>query len=210
MEKQVNYYYQQYQIPELKKAFPQFRDIQSQVSQYVMRRVDRAYQNFFRRIEEKRSGKQQTAGFPRFKPRQRPRLITYLQSGFDVLENGHLKLSKIGTVRMFMHREINSAIRTLNISHSTTGELYASFSVEQENVAHKLPETRKNVGVDGEIRNLVVISNETFVWNPGFLKRYLLCDWFWHRGPEIFVLPHQNSKGVHIWSVLRNNYLISH
>jgi transposase len=61
--------------------------------QYVARRVDRAYQNFFRRIEENRPGKQQTAGFPRFKLRQRYHSITYLQSGFDVLENCHLKLS---------------------------------------------------------------------------------------------------------------------
>lgn len=43
-----------------------------------------------------------------------------------------------------------------------------------------------------------------------WLKRYLLCDWFWHRGPEILALPHQNSKGVHIWSVLRHHYHISH
>jgi len=62
-------------------------------TQYVARRVDRAYQNFFRRIEERRSEKQQTGGFQRFKPRQRYRSITYPQSGFDALENGHLKLS---------------------------------------------------------------------------------------------------------------------
>ena len=68
MGKKVNFYYQQYQKPELKKAFPEFRDIHSQVLQDVAGRVDRAYQNFFRRIEEKRLGKQQTAGFPRFKP----------------------------------------------------------------------------------------------------------------------------------------------
>jgi transposase len=54
MGKKVNYYYQQYQKPELKKAFPEFRDIHSQVLQDVAGRVDRAYQNFFRRIEEKR------------------------------------------------------------------------------------------------------------------------------------------------------------
>ena len=52
MGKKVNYYYQQYQKPELKKAFPEFRDIHSQVLQDVAGRVDRAYQNFSEELKK--------------------------------------------------------------------------------------------------------------------------------------------------------------
>ena len=50
-EKRINYNYQQDQIPELKKTFPEFKDIHSQVLQDVARRVDKAYDNFYRRIQ---------------------------------------------------------------------------------------------------------------------------------------------------------------
>ena len=56
------------------------------------------------RVEEKRNGKNIKAGFPRFKSRYRYSSITYTQSGFRILDNGHVWLSKIGEIRMFMHR----------------------------------------------------------------------------------------------------------
>ena len=125
MGKKVNYYYQQYQKPELKKAFPEFRDIHSQVLQDVAGRVDRAYQNFLRRIEEKRSGKQQTEGFPRFKPRQHYCSITYLQSGLDVLENGHLKLSycifHCDSCGLDIDRDPNAAVNFHNLGLEELG-----------------------------------------------------------------------------------------
>ena len=95
-EKRINYNYQQDQIPELKSSFPEFKDIHSQVLQDVARRLDRAYDNFYRRIGEKRNGKNIKAGFPRFKSKDRYNSITYPQSGFRILDNGHVWLSRIG------------------------------------------------------------------------------------------------------------------
>lgn len=171
----INYNFQQNQIPEIKSNFGEFRNVHSQVLQDVARRVDRAYQNFFRRIREKKSGKNIKAGFPRFKPKQRYRSITYPQSGFTILENGHLQLSKIGRLRMFMHRQVDGTIKTLTITKDRVGEWYASFSAEQNNVAATQKfemETKelKIVGADEGILNLVVMSDGTFVENPKFLK----------------------------------------
>ena len=111
----INYNYQQDQIPELKGGIIDYKNVHSQVLQDVARRMDVAYQNFFRRIMEKKSGKQQKAGFPRFKSRNRYNSITYPQSGFRILDNGHVWLSKIGEIRMFMHRPITGTIRTLSV-----------------------------------------------------------------------------------------------
>ena len=60
----VNYNSQQNELPELKKAFPEFRNIHSLAIQDVAHRVDRSFDNFFRRISEKSKGKNIKAGFP--------------------------------------------------------------------------------------------------------------------------------------------------
>src|SRR5215831_9306249 len=49
------------QLPQIKEARPEYRDINAQVLQEVLTRLDRAFQAFFRRI---RNG--QTPGYPRF------------------------------------------------------------------------------------------------------------------------------------------------
>lgn len=60
-EHSLNYNRQAAQLPEIKEIRPEYHDIHSQVLQDVLRRVDKAYKAFFRRIKE---GK--TPGYPRF------------------------------------------------------------------------------------------------------------------------------------------------
>ena len=96
----VGYNQQAMEMPGIKSALPEYRIVHSQVLQDVARRADKAYQNFYRRVMEKKAGKRIKAGFPRFKSAERYRSITYPQSGFEILENGHLSLSKIGRIRI--------------------------------------------------------------------------------------------------------------
>ena len=63
-KKHVNYNSQQDELPEIRNAFPEYRSIHSQVLQDVARRLEKAYDNFFRRLREKRQGKKAGAGFP--------------------------------------------------------------------------------------------------------------------------------------------------
>ena len=171
MRKNIGYNYQQNQIPGLRNIIREYKQIHSQVLQDVARRVDRAYENFFRRVREKKAGKQQKAGFPRFKPRQRYRSITYPQSGFHIMENGHLKLSKIGKVRMFQHRGICGEIKTLNISREATGKWHASFSVMPEKSFTVPEKTGKGIGTDMGLMNLVSMSDGTMIPHPRFLRK---------------------------------------
>ncbi|MHB8561375.1 MAG: helix-turn-helix domain-containing protein, partial [Thermoplasmataceae archaeon] len=68
-KKKVNYRSQQNEIPDIKKMFPEYRNMHSLAIQDVARRLDKAFDNFFMRVEEKRNGKNIKAGFPRFKSR---------------------------------------------------------------------------------------------------------------------------------------------
>jgi putative transposase len=85
--------------------------IYSQVAQDVLRRLDKAFQNFFRRVKNG----DKKAGYPRFRGKNRYDSFTYPQSGFKILENGRLNLSKIGNIRIFLHREIEGKIKTCTI-----------------------------------------------------------------------------------------------
>lgn len=57
----ISYERQAGQLPEIKGQQEAYQDIHSQVLQEALRRVDKAYQAFFRRVKE---GK--TPGYPRF------------------------------------------------------------------------------------------------------------------------------------------------
>ncbi len=170
-KKSLTYNHQQNQIPELKQEFEEYRNIHSQVLQDVARRAERAYQNFYRRIREKKQGVRQKAGFPRLKGKGQYRSLTYTQSGFHLMENGHLKLSKIGRLRMFQHRDIKGEIKTLNISRDGSGKWHASFSVKQDNLVFRPEHTGNTIGIDAGLLHLTTMSDGTVIDPPHFLMK---------------------------------------
>ncbi len=178
--KRINYNYQQDQIPELKKTFPEFKDIHSQVLQDVARRVDKAYDNFYRRIGEKRKGKNIKAGFPRFKSGERYNSITYPQSGFRILDNGHVWLSKIGEVRMFLHRPVEGETKTLSIKRDRVGDWFITITVDMQkgysadvrayNIERPCPDFTIPVGIDLGLKAIITTSDGVQVDPPKLLR----------------------------------------
>ena len=162
-KKSLNYYSQCKIIPSLKKDRPSLCNVYSQVLQDVAVRVDLAFKGFFRRLKAK-NGK---AGYPRFKGKGRYDSFTYRQFGFKITNNG-LKLSKIGTIKIKLHRPINGKIKTCNIRKTATGKWYACFSVECE--PNRLPESKKAVGIDVGLENFATLSNGERIENPHFFK----------------------------------------
>jgi len=138
--------------------------IYSQVAQDVLRRLDKAFKAFFRRVKNG-----ETPGYPRFKGYGRYDSFTYPQSGFKILEDGRLKLSKIGVIRMFMHREITGKIKTCAIRRDGD-QWYACFSVELSDPEPK--EIMTSIGVDVGIATLAVLSDGTEIGNPKTLDKY--------------------------------------
>jgi putative transposase len=95
----IGYGRQANQLPVLKKKAPALLQPHSQVVQDCLRRLQKAYDNFFRRVQEG----EEEPGFPRFKGIGRYRSLTYPHWGRGVsLEANILHLSKIGdiTVRL--------------------------------------------------------------------------------------------------------------
>lgn len=150
-----------------KARLPVLREIHSQVLQGVLFRAERAFQAFFRRVKEK-NGK---AGYPRFKAEGRYGSITYPQEPGFALRDGKLALSKIGHIRIKMHRPVKGQIKTCTVVRDSD-HWYACFSVEQENPARVVPPSSRSIGIDVGIRNFAVLSDGTGVENP----KHLVCS----------------------------------
>lgn len=159
----IRYVEQANQLPEIKETRPEFNEIHSQVLQDVLRRLDKAFQNFFRRVKE-RDGK---AGFPRFRSHKRYDSFTYAQSGFS-LRGGKLRLSKIGDLRIKLHRPVEGKVKTLTITRSATGKWYACFSLEIERQPQPLND--RAVGIDVGLNSFATLSTGEQIANPRFFR----------------------------------------
>lgn len=132
------------------------KEVHSQVLQNVLKRVNKSIENFFR-----------GSGFPRYKGRNRYDSFTYPQKGFE-LKDGRLVLSKIGNLRIILHREIEGRIKTCTIKRDVDW-WYAIFTVEIEKKIEKVPVVSK-IGIDVGLTDLLALSNGEMVKPPKFLR----------------------------------------
>jgi putative transposase len=157
---------QQAQLLEIKEYFPEYKSVYSQVLQEVILRVDKAFLNFFRRLKTN-----EKPGYPRFKGRGWYNSFTYPQSGFSLSDNRKgnqkLRLSKIGKVKVRLHRAIKGNIKTCTIKRELNN-WYVCFSCEIE--PEILPKTYKDAGIDVGIEMFAALSDGTLINNPQFLR----------------------------------------
>jgi len=160
-QRNINYYDSKKMIPVWKKDKPELKTVHSQVLQEVIKRVDLAFQAFFRRVK---AGEK--VGYPRFKGYGRYDSITYTQSGFELYIQ-QLKVSKIGEIKIKLHRLFDGDIHRLNIRKTPTGKWFASFLVETESPL-TLQKTELSIGVDVGISSFLTLSDGQHIPNPRF------------------------------------------
>lgn len=144
----------------LEKKEGKWQGVFSQVSQDVLRRVDKAFKAFFRRVK---SGEK--PGYPRFKGEGWYKSFTYPQAGFKI-EGSKLVLSKIGSIRIFKHREVEGKIKTCTIKKDHLGHWYATLVSEIEDVPPVDPKIA--IGVDVGLKNLVALSTGDTIQYPRY------------------------------------------
>ena len=150
-------------LPLLKEERPSLNQIHSQVLQNIVDRLDKAFQSFFRRCK---SG--ETPGFPRFRGVHRYNSFCYPQSGFSLVDK-ILTLSKIGPIRVKMHRPIKGEVKTCTLRKNASGDWDVSFSCEVE--ANPLAPQQAAIGIDVGIEHFATLSNGQEIANPRFFKR---------------------------------------
>ena len=161
----VNYYKQAPQLPTIKKDRPEFSEINAQVLQQALHRVDLAFKHFFRRVKR---GK--TPGYPRFRGRDRYNSLTWPQDiGFKVLGRNRIHLSKIGSVRVKLHRPIEGVPKTVTIKYEA-GRWYVIFSCD-EVPARAYPKATTEVGIDMGLTTFAALTTGEKVANPRWYRR---------------------------------------
>lgn len=164
------------ELPACRGVRPDLAEVPSQVLQDVVKRVDLAFDGFFRRVKEGAK-----PGFPRFKSRFRYHSLTFKQYGnsFNVLSaekknRAMLFLAKLGYVKMVMHRAIKGVPKTAIVKRTPTGKWFVSISVEmaeREVQARRLPLSEEAVGIDVGLKTFAYLSTQEEITNPRFFRQ---------------------------------------
>ena len=162
----VNYYQQKSDLPQIKTDLrEEYHDIHSQVLQDVLLRLKRAFDGFFRRVANG-----EDPGYPRFQGRNRYNSFTYPQAGgFSLTHDNRVCLSKIGSIKLKVHRPMEGTPKTCTIKYEV-GQWYAVCSCEVEQ-HEPLPEVASEVGIDLGITHFAALSDGTFIESPRFFRK---------------------------------------
>ena len=112
-------------------------------------------------------------GKPQFKSRKsRQSYSTNNQKGSVRIENGKIKLPKVGLVKIVRHQEIEpkSTIKTVTISKTPSNEYYVSIIVEYESQVLKVI-LKTFVGLDYSMKELYVSSEGETPKYPQFYRK---------------------------------------
>ena len=127
-----------------KKEFPWLKEVDALALSNAQLHLERAYRNFFRDPKN--------VGFPRFKSKHgsRASYTTNVVNGNIRLDGTHIRLPKIGPVRIKVHREINAGceLKAVTVSRESTGKYYASllYQYERSENQGRINKTEKEIG----------------------------------------------------------------
>lgn len=96
--------------------------------QQSLRDADTAYKNCFASVSGKRKGRK--VGPPRFKKRSHRQAARFTRNaGFRVLDDGRLRLPKIGDLKVAWSRELPAAPSSVSLIKEPSGKYFVSFVV---------------------------------------------------------------------------------
>ncbi|MFO7931439.1 MAG: RNA-guided endonuclease TnpB family protein, partial [Desulfosalsimonas sp.] len=148
-------------LPEWKHESFFLKEVHSQPLQQSLIDLDRAYQNFFRRMKKIRAGdfsEGEDPGYPRFKKKFLHDSFRFPQ-GFR-LENRHVYLPRLGWFRFYKSREIEG--KPKNVTVTRNGKHWdISVQVEQE-IPDPCPAREPSTGLDMGISRFYTCSDGTF------------------------------------------------
>jgi putative transposase len=151
------------QAPEIRNITnPEYKAVQAQTLNQTLRKLDKAFQGFFRRVKAGRS-----PGFPRFKGKGFFNSIIYNGEGYRFRGN-KLNLSLIGDLKIKLSRPIEGTIKEV-IAKREGSKWYVVLSCDSV-PEHLLEPTGKNVGLDVGIESFATLSDGTQIDNSRYYE----------------------------------------
>lgn len=136
-----------------KKEFDWLKEVDSLALANAQMNLQTAYNNFFR---------SPITGFPKFKSKKTNRnsYTTNCVNGNISIDDGYIKLAKVGFVKLKQHRNIPTdyKLKSVTVSQTPSGKYYASILFEYENQIQKTEPTTF-LGLDFSMHELYKDSN---------------------------------------------------
>lgn len=157
----VGYGEQQVQLTELNRDGG-LDGIAIDIAREPLRRVDRAFKGFFRRVKAK-----QKAGYPRF--RSKDRYDSFLFNLPKFVGGNTLRIPNLGCVKFKHSRWIDGDARTATVKR--VGKKWTAQIVMDIGPAPEKKAVSNAIGIDLGLTDFVTLSNGSAVPNPKWLKK---------------------------------------
>ena len=148
-------------------------EVSAVVLQQALADLNMAYRNFFNSVAGKRKGPKTAP--PRFRSRKDSRQSVRFtaNSRFRVLDNGSLRLPKVGDVPVRWSRRLPGAPSSVTVIRDAAGRYFASFVVQAdpEADAARFGHADAEVGIDLGLTHFAVLSDGRKIAAPRFLRR---------------------------------------
>ena len=168
-----------------KSEFPWLKEVDSLALTNAQMNLQTAYNSFFRNTK---------IGFPKFKSKKSNRrsYTTNCVNGNISIDNGFLKLPKVGLVKLKQHRLIlsNYKLKSVTISQTPSGKYYASVLFEYENQIQE-QELHDFLGLDFSMHGLYKDSNGN---EPAYPRYYRQAEERLKREQRKLSLMQKGSK----------------
>lgn len=180
-------------ISEIRKSCPEYGNVSNHLMQDVVNRLDRAFDNFFRRVELG-----QKPGFPRYKSIRKFKSFKFQDAGRNsgvavIYENKdckikslkettaislvsgrkRLRIQNIGNAKIKLHRDMEGCLKTVSIIYEN-GKWFAVFVRDKIEFKPK-EKTGKETGIDVGVKYFATLSDGSKIENPKHLKK-AECD----------------------------------
>ncbi|MHC4088697.1 MAG: RNA-guided endonuclease InsQ/TnpB family protein [Planctomycetota bacterium] len=179
----VSIYYndQASQLKELRKFDKDAAWLNYSSIQQTLRRLDKAFQAFFRRAK---AGEK--PGYPRFKGKRWYKSVCYVYGDGIRLKDGRLYIQNVSLVRLFQHRDIpdDARIKMAILKRDNLGNWYVIFQLE-------LPDPEPgniidpDIGIDMGLLSFATLSTGEQIDNP---------RWFRESEQKLAILQHRRSR----------------
>ena len=152
-----------------KTEFEWLKEVDSLSLANAQMNLQTAYTNFFRNPK---------IGFPKFKSKRNSKnTYTTNRCGNNIyLKDNHLRLPKLGFVKIRQHRELpeNSIIKSVTISQSKTNKYFASILTEYDlEIPNKRLDIQNSIGLDYSSHDFYV---DNFGNKPNYPKFYRIAQ----------------------------------
>lgn len=151
-------------IKTYKSSYEWLKEIDSHALCNVCLDLDKAFKIFFKKSK----------GFPKFKKKgiTSDSYTTNNQNNKIRIENGKLRLPKLGFVNFVSSRFIKGIILRVTITMSRSGKFFASILTEQkEEIKKQNLDIEKTIGIDMSLQELAVMSDGTKAKYPKYYRK---------------------------------------